>query len=302
LLADKLSGGGCVTFASAAALTLGVVTVPVYEIYKVGDEPRWLPGLDLLSAVGLRVAVIPHFDNAEGGNHDTRYCYLGERRLRMLEPDLPDDTFVLGVDEHTALVIDLDARTAEVTGRGVVTVRRDGRAATIAAGSTVTIDELQRAAAGASPVDAAPETPTDNAEAAEVGGAESPLLADVARLSDEFTAALAARDAAVAAGAVLELDATIDEWAGDTLQSDEPDRARAALRSMVVRLGEAAVRGLDDRGEGVAPLVEIVLEQRDRARAERRFADADRFRDALVAAGIEVRDTPDGSEWELRRP
>src|SRR5258708_22449969 len=77
VLKDKLSDGGCVVFSSAAALTLGLVTVPVYEIYKVGEAPRWLEGLDLLAATGLNAAVIPHFNNAEGGNHDTRYCYLG---------------------------------------------------------------------------------------------------------------------------------------------------------------------------------------------------------------------------------
>src|SRR5216683_2901823 len=103
LLADKLRHGGCVNFASAAALTLGVATVPVYEIYKVGDDPSWAEGLDLLSDFGLRVAVIPHYDNAEGGTHDTRYCYLGERRLTVLERELPEDAAVLGVDEHTAL-------------------------------------------------------------------------------------------------------------------------------------------------------------------------------------------------------
>ena len=60
-----------------------LVTIPVYEIYKVGEEPRWLDGLDLLgAATGLRAAVVPHYDNAEGGNHDTRFCYMGERRLR----------------------------------------------------------------------------------------------------------------------------------------------------------------------------------------------------------------------------
>ena len=32
LLADKLERGGCIVFASAAALTLGMATVPVYEI------------------------------------------------------------------------------------------------------------------------------------------------------------------------------------------------------------------------------------------------------------------------------
>ena len=89
-LADLLRDGGILTMASAAALTLGAVTIPVYEIYKVGASPSWLPGLDLLAAAtGLRAAVVPHYDNAEGGNHDTRFCYMGERRLRDLEGQLP---------------------------------------------------------------------------------------------------------------------------------------------------------------------------------------------------------------------
>ena len=41
VLGDKLTRGGCVAFASAAALTFGVATVPVYEIYKVGATPYW---------------------------------------------------------------------------------------------------------------------------------------------------------------------------------------------------------------------------------------------------------------------
>ena len=122
-LGEKLAGGGVLTMASAAALTLGVVTIPVYEIYKVGEEPRWLDGLDLLgAATGLRAAVVPHYDNAEGGNHDTRFCYMGERRLRPLEAQLPDGAFVLGVDSHTALVLDLEAGVASIAGAG----RRDG--------------------------------------------------------------------------------------------------------------------------------------------------------------------------------
>ena len=89
-LADKLASGGIVTVASAAALTVGLVTVPVYEIYKVGEDPHWLDGLDLLGqSTGLKAAVVPHYDNAEGGTHDTRFCYLGERRLRVLEAALP---------------------------------------------------------------------------------------------------------------------------------------------------------------------------------------------------------------------
>jgi hypothetical protein len=77
LLAEKLVHGGCVVFASAAALTLGIATVPVYEIYKCGEDPHWLEGLDVTSVAGIRAAVIPHYDNNEGGTHDTRFWVSG---------------------------------------------------------------------------------------------------------------------------------------------------------------------------------------------------------------------------------
>ena len=126
ILGSKLREGGAITFASAAALVVGTHTVPVYEIYKVGQEPHWLDGLDLLAGAHLRATVIPHYDNAEGGTHDTRYSYLGERRLQKMEQQLPADVFILGVDEHTACILDLEADTATVTGLGAVTIRRHG--------------------------------------------------------------------------------------------------------------------------------------------------------------------------------
>ena len=139
-LGEKLAGGGILTMASAAALTLGVVSIPVYEIYKVGDDPTWLEGLDLLgTATGLRAAVVPHYDNAEGGTHDTRFCYMGERRLRTLEALLPDGAFVLGVDSHTALVLDLETGEASIAGLGGVTVRVDGRSTRFGAGAALSI-------------------------------------------------------------------------------------------------------------------------------------------------------------------
>src|SRR5207249_4934236 len=127
-LTTKLAEGGAVVFSSAAALTLGRFSVPVYEIYKVGLPVHWLDGLDLMRAAGFdgSCVVIPHYDNAEGGTHDTRFCYLGERRLAVMEGMLPDDAWVLGIDEHTVLVADLDAKTVTVSGRGGLTVRRRG--------------------------------------------------------------------------------------------------------------------------------------------------------------------------------
>ncbi|MGH3910990.1 MAG: hypothetical protein ACRDRM_09185, partial [Pseudonocardiaceae bacterium] len=98
VLAGKLAKGGCVTFGSAAAVSLGIAAVPVYEIYKVGADLHWVEGLDLLAMIGLRAAVIPHYDNAEGGTHDTRFCYLGEQRLQTMEGMLDATTCVLGID------------------------------------------------------------------------------------------------------------------------------------------------------------------------------------------------------------
>src|ERR1700737_2702675 len=125
-LVEKVAMGGCLAFASAAAIGLGAYALPVYEIYKVGDDPSWTPGLDLLGAIGVRCAVIPHYNNREGGTHDTRFCYMGESRLRLLESMLPDDLLILGVDEYTACLIDLEAQTVTVRGRGGVTARRGG--------------------------------------------------------------------------------------------------------------------------------------------------------------------------------
>ena len=111
---------------------------------------------------------------------------------------------------------------------------------------------------------------------------------------------MAAGDADGAVAAVLALDDAITAWSADTLQSDEMDRARAARRAMVVQLGQAATDGLRDPRESVAPVVEAALSLRAAVRAERRYDLSDLLRDELAAAGVEVRDTGAGVEWELR--
>jgi hypothetical protein len=142
-LRTTLATEGIVCFASAAALTLGARTAPIYEIYKVGDRPEWIDGLDVLSMAGIRAAIIPHYDNAEGGNYDTRYCYLGEDRLVELERQLPDDLGILGIDEHTACVIDLEEKTLQVLGKNNVYWRQMGQTQVFANGSISNLDAIQ---------------------------------------------------------------------------------------------------------------------------------------------------------------
>jgi len=309
LLSEKLAGGGCVVFSSAAALTLGRRTVPVYEIYKGGVDPFWEEGLDLLGPIGLHVAVIPHYDNAEGGTHDTRYCYLGEDRLEAMEAQLSAGEWVLGVDEHTVCVFDLVARTASVLGLGSVTIRAHGTSVVVPAGEALAIDDLIALGTDGVVASSLPGVGPGHSSGGPGAGAVLPsgetgeppsLSAEALRISAAFDGAVGRRDGPAATEAVLELEAVLHAWSADTFESDELDRARAALRRMVVRLGEFAAAGLREPRDLVAPWVEALLAERTEARAGRRFTDADRIRDALEQAGVEVRDTPERTEWGLR--
>jgi cyanophycinase-like exopeptidase len=297
LLAEKLARGGVVVFSSAAAVGLGEVAVPVYEIYKVGQAPEWVDGLDLMRHAGLRAAVIPHYNNAEGGTHDTRFCYLGERRLGVLEATLPDGCGILGVDEHTACIIDVERGSLTVRGRGRVTWRRDGVEMQWRAPDVVSLDEMTSGERGAAvevgPVASAQTPPDLDGEGA------NPFMEEVSSQRDAALRALAGRDPDGVAAAILAMETALHEWSRDTLQSDDPDRAREALRELVVRLAELARGGAVDPRERAAPFVDAMLGLRDRARADGRFGDADALRDALVATGVAVHDTPQGSTWEL---
>jgi len=269
----RLRDGGAVTFASAAALTLGKFTIPVYEIYKVGQDPHWLGGLDVFgAATGLNAAIVPHWNNAEGGTHDTRFCWLGERRLVALEALLPDDAFIIGIDEHTGIVIDLDSGVVEIVGKGTFVVRKNGVEWIRQAGETTSLDEI--AAAG-------------NADQTRVVAQHLTAPGDAGSAADAIRAALDSGDTATA----LALIADVNRHAETASERGE---IGAWIARAISSLGDPV-----DVTATVAPLVTLLLELRAAARADKRWADSDLIRDGLAAAGIEVRDTPDGVQWEV---
>jgi hypothetical protein len=317
----RLTAPGATVLSSAAACTVGTRTLPVYEIYKVGEAPRWEPGLGMLDTWDLPCVVIPHFDNAEGGTHDTRYCYLGERRLVMLEDHLDVGEWVLGIDEHTAVIIDGDAGTVHVTGRGAMTVRVRGRSRVFPAGSEVSLDELRSAAREVATTTAAETAPTTDRDAtaadhgedpashegtAAAGGdtspGPSPVLDAAAQQERAATSALADGDAVTAAQALIDLDSQLAAWWADPTQSADMDRARDTLHRLVLRLGRVAQAGLHDHSVLVAPLVEDLLQRREHARTSEDWGRADQIRTVLDAAGIAVRDTPTGPTWTYSPP
>jgi cyanophycinase-like exopeptidase len=296
-LRDRVTGGTGVTIlASAAAATAGAATLPVYEIYKAGAEPHWLDGLDLLAALDLPVALIPHYDNAEGGTHDTRYCYLGERRLSAMERDLPPGTAVLGVDEHTAVVFDLGTGTAEVRGRGGLTIRRHGVSTIVRAPAMFPVAQLSEAVRNGAGT-AVSLAPRPSPTAPDHGPALPPLPQLIRDAERRFGRAARGHDAAGMVGAILDLEAAIHDWAADTEEDQGTGRARAVLRVLITRLGDIARDGLRDPGDGLRPAVGPLLELRSSLRAQGRYRDADVIRDALTAAGLAVHDTPEGTRW-----
>jgi cysteinyl-tRNA synthetase len=81
----------------------------------------------------------------------------------------------------------------------------------------------------------------------------------------------------------------------------------AQVRGMLDVLGLDPLAPTWDRGgddaayaQVIDSLVEGLLDQRQAARATKDFAAADRVRDQLTAAGIDIEDTPQGARWSVK--
>ena len=307
VFAERLERGAVVVMSSAAALTIGTHTVPVYEIYKVGSDPYWEEGLDLLTVHGLDAVVIPHFDNSEGGNHDTRFCYLGEQRLIVMEAQLPEGRWVLGVDEHTALTLDFDADRFAVTGKGGVTVRRGGKQWVYPTGSSGEIDELREGDMKRSTLavghvaGAGTDNEHDGAQGdfADGESVTAGVLETARSAAVRVAASIAVGDVSSVVSDIVAVEEVLEEWKGDTSTTNERERARQILHGLVVQLGEVAVGGTRDLATLVSPIVDVALAARVAARERKDYAASDTIREALVSAGVEVKDTPQGAQWTL---
>ena len=135
--------GASVVLASSAVVAAGSFALPVYEIYKVGEGLHWHSGLDFLATYGLEPTFIPHWNNSEGGAElDTRYCFMGQARFDKLRALLPATATIVGIDEHTALMIDLGEERCWVRGRGNVTLLRGSESQVFATGSSFSLERL----------------------------------------------------------------------------------------------------------------------------------------------------------------
>lgn len=117
--------GATLIFASAATISIGAHALPVYEIYKVGQDVHAVDGLDLFGDFGLHLSFIPHWNNAEGGvDLDTSRCFVGMDRFAEWCRLIPPENVTLGLDEHTGIIMDLESGTCEIMGVSSVSLAR----------------------------------------------------------------------------------------------------------------------------------------------------------------------------------
>ncbi|MBI3941688.1 MAG: hypothetical protein HY326_01630, partial [Chloroflexi bacterium] len=223
--------GSAIVLASAAAIAASALALPVYEVYKVGEDLHWHTGLDLFSPFGLNLVFMPHWNNTEGGEElDTSRCFMGRERFTALLDLLVPGAKIVGIDEHTALAIDINNEVVHVLGVGTVTIMEGGQ-----------------------------ETIYEN-------GASFPI-----------------------------------SYLG-AFHPPEPETYIPAAAWQSVRAESAKVVSALEAGDDVpvkipAAVKEIVA-QREEARRQREWHQADMLRDRLESMGWRVTDTPDGSQVE----
>ena len=86
------------------------------------------------------------------------------------------------------------------------------------------------------------------------------------------------------------------------LNLDELDRdteTRAAVHSLVTRLGHIAASPKVDIMSVVGPYIDALLQARQAARAGGRWDDADAIRDHLMELKVTIKDSKDGSSWDI---
>jgi hypothetical protein len=278
---ERWLGGAQLVLASSAAIAISRHTLPVYEIYKVGQELHWTDGLDLLGRFGLELVIVSHWDNAEGGTHDTRACFMGLERFERLRQLLPPTAVVLGVDEHTACTLEPESGMARLRGRGGVTILRGAETIRYTTGTSFPLSDL----IATQEVRATHGSPQHADRPAAAGGFHPP---PGSQLTEPPTPLSRAAEA-IAAGRLA-------EGLRAAAEAADPDLALLLHRAALAAEESASAQ------EPLEALVGLLLEARAGLRAARQWDLADRLRGEMNRLGIEVRDTPEGAAWEKTSP
>ena len=259
---ERFQAGAHLIFASAAAIVVGRFALPVYEIYKAGEDPHWVDGLDLLGDLGLAAAVVPHYDDTSGGrNYDSRYCYLGAARFDAMQATLPSAVTILGIDAYTACTVDPARECLTISGQGGLSVIGDRAEGRFEAGQTVPLAALR---------------------------SSSRALVRTSSADEQFTG-YESTDAPGATPSLEALSAHIQSL--DRLSEREQVELIVKVRALSDQLSSQPSAQED-------ALVDLALELRTALRRIQRFDLADHVRETLTGLGFVIADTPAASSWE----
>jgi peptidase E len=297
IITSQVEKGGCLVAASAAALTVARFTLPVYEIYKVGQDLHWVEGVNILTHFGLNLVVIPHWNNAEGGTHDTRFCFMGESRFNKLEAMLPEDVSVFGLDEHTACLIDLENEEAVIKGLGGVTLRRRGEEVVFQKGERFSLEVLRGGDVGKGIREKISEP---EAATLALGSKKESFWDKIHGIKETFHIGLEKHDPKETTNALLELDRAIWKGKQDLENEEFISQAREVLRDLIVLFGMKLETSPKDRADCLAPVIAELLSLRQRFRANKQWKEADAIRESLELADVIIEDTEEGPRWRLR--
>jgi hypothetical protein len=135
--------GATLIFASAATISVGAWALPVYEIYKAGEDVHTKLGLNLFADYGMNLSFVPHWNNAEGGiDLDTSRCFFGIERFDQWRKLLPAENILVGLDEHSGIIVDFDKASCEVSGVSSVSVLKQNSMEIYPAGAKFSLSEL----------------------------------------------------------------------------------------------------------------------------------------------------------------
>ncbi len=135
--------GAALIFASAATISVGAHALPVYEVYKVGQDMHVVDGLDFFRDFGLHLSFVPHWNNADGGvDLDTSRCFVGMDRFADWCGMVPLENTTVGLDEHTGILLDFEKGVCEVSGVSSVSLVRQCIPEMHPAGATFDLKEL----------------------------------------------------------------------------------------------------------------------------------------------------------------
>jgi len=305
LLGAMINRGGCLVAASAAALSVGSYTLPVYEIYKVGEPLHWVAGLNIIGNMGLELVVIPHWNNAEGGNHDTRFCYMGEKRFAALEAMLPQGTTILGIDEHTVCILDFASEVALVDGLGRVTVRCGSLETCFSRGEKIPFD-LLKGNLVASPQNGLPACNVSGLDGRTVPEATEELTKTTTAfwtkmhaIENAFQRALEEKNITLLVTQILEADRLLWQAQHDVENPEFISQGRELFREMIIQAGTAIQELTALIPDKLKSVVEAMVDLREDYRDAKSWDEADRIRRILKNAGIVLEDTETGPQWRI---